>query len=138
MTDFQLDEHAWIHQLIEFLVSPDSLENVQNLTVLKGLIDSSARLKELAARTCLQHPESIGHVVHTSLARWPLFEEDLETTAVLLELLMDLLSVKAVREAVDADHLRKTVASLAENASRDGLDAIVAACSDVLALECLQ
>lgn len=133
-----MDEHAWAQQLIAFLVSPDSLESVQHLTVLKGLLDSSARFQELVACVCLQHPESIGHVVHTSLARWPLFEEDLETTAVLLEILVILLSVEAVREAVDADHLRETVTSLAENASRDGLDAIATACRWVLALEYLR
>ncbi|RLN96007.1 hypothetical protein BBJ28_00014088 [Nothophytophthora sp. Chile5] len=128
-----VENHPWIGDFIGFLLDPIvSSENVHSLMVLSGLIRAERKLLLHVVSFCMTHPHTVTQTLHEPLSRWPLYEEDVELVVVTLELLESLLRVDALRATVDVDVIYATILQLSENAGAERLDAISAACTQVL------
>ncbi|KAJ8575754.1 hypothetical protein ON010_g3456 [Phytophthora cinnamomi] len=119
-----------IHPLANELVVP----------LLPAMLDGSQWGKFLRLRTEAVATVLIGcaennnfQTLHEPLARWPLYEEDVELVVVTLELLEALLSANTLRATVDVDAIYATILQLSENAASEGLDVISTVCKQVIA-----
>ncbi|EGZ25645.1 hypothetical protein PHYSODRAFT_485908 [Phytophthora sojae] len=132
--DFQVDNHPWISDFISFLLDPVvSSENVHSLMILCGLIRAERKLLLHVVSFCMANPQMVTQTLHEPLARWPLYEEDVELVVVTLELLEALLSAKTLRATVDVDAIYATILQLSENAASEGLEVISTVCKQVMA-----
>ncbi|POM80253.1 Hypothetical protein PHPALM_1937, partial [Phytophthora palmivora] len=138
--DFRMENHPWISDFISFLLDPVvSSENVHSFMILCGLIRAERKLLLHVASYCMANPQTVTQTLHEPLARWPLYEEDVELVIVTLELLEALLSVNTLRLSVDVDVIYATILQLSDNAASEGLDAISIVCKQVMtALESQQ
>ncbi|KAL4177039.1 hypothetical protein KRP22_001975 [Phytophthora ramorum] len=131
--DFRVENHPWISDFIRFLLDPVvSSENVHSFMILCGLIRAERKLLLHVVSFCMENPHTVTQTLHEPLARWPLYEEDVELVVVTLELLESLLSVNTLRATVDVDVIYATMLQLSENAASEGLDAISTVCKQVL------
>lgn len=130
----QVDNHPWISDFISFLLDPVvSSENVHSLMILCGLIRAERKLLLHVVSFCMANPQMVTQTLHEPLARWPLYEEDVELVVVTLELLEALLSAKTLRATVDVDAIYATILQLSENAASEGLEVISTVCKQVMA-----
>lgn len=131
--DFRVEAHPWISDFISFLLDPVvSLENVHSLLILHDLIQTDQKLREHVASYCVANSRIVTQTLVEPLARWPLYEEDVDLVIVTLKLLEVLLSVTTLRASVDVGTLHATVVQLSDNAAREKLDAIATVCKQVL------
>ncbi|POM67610.1 Hypothetical protein PHPALM_16358, partial [Phytophthora palmivora] len=131
--DFRMENHPWISDFISFLLDPVvSSENVHSFMILCGLIRAERKLLLHVASYCMANPQTVTQTLHEPLARWPLYEEDVELVIVTLELLEALLSVNTLRSSVDVDVIYATILQLSDNAASEGLDAISIVCKQVM------
>ncbi|KAF1772186.1 Armadillo-type fold [Phytophthora cactorum] len=132
--DFQMENHPWISDFISFLLDPVvSSENVHSFMILCGLIRTERKLLLHVVSFCMENPHTVTQTLHEPLARWPLYEEDVDLVVVTLELLEALLSVNTLRQSVDVDVIYATILQLSENAASEGLDVISSVCKRVIA-----
>lgn len=133
-TDTQVENHPWISDFISFLLDPVvSSENVHSFMILSGLIRAKLKLLLHVVSFCMANPHTVTQTLHEPLARWPLYEEDVDLVIVTLELLEALLRVETLRATVDVDVIYATILQLSENAASEGLDAISTVCKQVTA-----
>ncbi|KAE9030828.1 hypothetical protein PR003_g10033 [Phytophthora rubi] len=131
--EFQVANHPWISDFISFLLDPVvSSENVHSFMILCGLIRAERKLLLHVVSFCMANPQMVTQTLHEPLARWPLYEEDVELVVVTLELLEALLSENTLRTTVDVDAIYATILQLSENAASEGLDVISTVCKQVL------
>lgn len=132
--DFQMENHPWISDFMGFLLDPVvSSENVHSFMILCGLIRAERKLLLHVVAFCMANPHTVTQTLHEPLARWPLYEEDVDLVVVTLELLDALLSVDTLRQSVDVDVIYATILQLSDNAASEGLDVISSVCKPVLA-----
>ncbi|KAG6578162.1 uncharacterized protein IUM83_10464 [Phytophthora cinnamomi] len=132
--NFQVGNHPWISDFISFLLDPVvSSENVHSFMILCGLIRAERKLLLHVVSFCMENPHMVTQTLHEPLARWPLYEEDVELVVVTLELLEALLSANTLRATVDVDAIYATILQLSENAASEGLDVISTVCKQVIA-----
>ncbi|ETI36833.1 hypothetical protein F441_16953 [Phytophthora nicotianae CJ01A1] len=132
--DFQMEKHPWISDFTSFLLDPVvSSENVHSFMILCGLIRAEHKLLLHVVSFCMANPHAVTQTLHEPLARWPLYEEDVDLVVVTLELLEALLSVNTLRQSVDVDVIYATILQLSENAASEGLDVISSVCNRVIA-----
>ncbi|KAG1692654.1 hypothetical protein DVH05_025133 [Phytophthora capsici] len=131
--EFQVGNHPWISDFISFLLDPIvSSENVHSFMILCGLIRAERKLLLHVVSFCMTNPQTVTQTLHEPLARWPLYEEDVDLVVVTLELLEALLSVDSLRSTVDVDVIYATILQLSENAASEGLEAISTVCKQVM------
>ncbi|KAK1935111.1 hypothetical protein P3T76_010877 [Phytophthora citrophthora] len=131
--DFRVENHPWISDFISFLLDPIvSSENVHSFMILCGLIRAEQKLLLHVVSFCMANPQTVTQTLHEPLARWPLYEEDVDLVVVTLELLDALLSVNSLRSSVDVDVIYATILQLSENAASEGLEAISMVCQQVM------
>ncbi|TDH71511.1 hypothetical protein CCR75_007503 [Bremia lactucae] len=132
--DFRVENHPWIGDFISFLLDPVvSSENVHSFIVLNGLIRTNSKLLEHVASFCVANPRTVSQTLHEPIARWPLYEEDIDLVVISLELIDALLCVNSLRESVDVDIFYATLLQLSDNAASEKLDVISIACKQVVA-----
>ncbi|GMF55794.1 unnamed protein product [Phytophthora fragariaefolia] len=130
----QVENYPWISDFISFLLDPVvSSENVHSFMILCGLIRAERKLLLHVVSFCMANPQTVTQTLHEPLARWPLYEEDVELVVVTLELLEALLSVNTLRCSVDVDVIYATILQLSENAASEGLEVISTVCKQVMA-----
>ncbi|RLN90911.1 hypothetical protein BBJ28_00000341 [Nothophytophthora sp. Chile5] len=120
------------HTLVEAFLAWLHHPGVANLVALHVEFLHNRKLLLHVVSFCMTHPHTVTQTLHEPLSRWPLYEEDVELVVVTLELLESLLRVDALRATVDVDVIYATILQLSENAGAERLDAISAACTQVL------
>ncbi|TMW66322.1 hypothetical protein Poli38472_004087 [Pythium oligandrum] len=131
-SSFVFDDHSWVSTFLNLVF--ENAHNAIVLSVLLGLIRVNTRLKSFVAKNLSADPEVVGHIVHRSLTAWPIYEEDVDTVILVLEVLAALLDESAVKEAIHVSALAETLTKLSTNARQDDLVEIADSCDQVLDL----
>lgn len=133
----QLDGHQWTSEYLGVLLESACSGSAHVLSILSSVVAASPQLVAQVATVCASKRDIVGPVFNEALARWPLYEEDIDSVILTLEVLKALLSDSSFRGLLEPAKTASTIQTLATNAAGDGLDAVVAACKEVLSTEFL-
>lgn len=134
----QLDAHVWTTQFLGVLLdTAASSEHAQTLSILATAVETSTPLCARVAAICAEKKHVVGPIFHDALAQWPLYEEDVDSVILTIEILASLLRDSSFRSLVEPATVASTIQTLATNAAGDDLDAVVAACKRVLASDAI-
>lgn len=133
----QLDAHPWTNEYLGVLLDAACSGNAHVLSILSGVVTASPQVVAHVASICAAKRDIVGPVFTESLARWPMYDEDIDSVLLTLEVLKALLRDANFCALLEPATTASTIQALMNNASSDDLEAVVAACNEVLATEFL-
>ncbi|TYZ63626.1 hypothetical protein PybrP1_008989 [[Pythium] brassicae (nom. inval.)] len=134
---FELDAHPWTNKFLGVLLESACSGSAHVLSILSGVVSASPQVAGQVASICAAKSHVVGPVFTEALARWPLYEEDIDSVILTLEVLKVLLGDASFCALLEPATTAATVQALADNARGDDLEAVVAACEEVLATKVL-
>ncbi|GLD92845.1 hypothetical protein PINS_up001424 [Pythium insidiosum] len=128
---FEFDQHRWVEELLDIIMSLAIEFDLFGLMTLNAMVQANDRLRSLIAVTFASSTDVMGGIMHQCLTVWPIYEEDIDTVATVLQILEKLLLEHDVRAIVEDDTLETTLKQLQTNAELDGMTDIARSCQSV-------